>query len=139
QMDCARLALRKGLERGADFWLFLEDDLDFNRHLYHNLCQWRPVRTRTVTLAGLYNPNLRELACDIKHDARIVSPTAVFGSQAFLISKETAIYIVRHWHRVDGGQDIKMSRLAGRLNRPIYYHAPSLVQHIGVKSIWGGF
>jgi hypothetical protein len=32
-------------------------------------------------------------------------------------------------------QDIKMSRLAARLG-PIYYHLPSLVQHVGVKSTW---
>jgi hypothetical protein len=32
-----------------------------------------------------------------------------------------------------------MARLAGRLDRPLYYHVPSLVQHVGKKSVWGGF
>jgi hypothetical protein len=35
-------------------------------------------------------------------------------------------------------QDIKISRLVGRLGHPIIYHAPSLVQHTGKTSVWGG-
>jgi hypothetical protein len=39
-------------------------------------------------------------------------------------------YIVRRWDEVAGGQDIRISRLAGRQRKPIFYHAPSLVQHL---------
>jgi hypothetical protein len=35
-------------------------------------------------------------------------------------------------------QDIKMSRLAAKIGKPIYYHSPSLVQHVGQASVWGG-
>ena len=35
-------------------------------------------------------------------------------------------------------QDIRMSRLAGRFRPPLFYHAPSLVQHLGTVSTWGG-
>jgi hypothetical protein len=35
-------------------------------------------------------------------------------------------------------QDIKISRLAGRLKRQVLYHCPSLVQHVGKSSVWGG-
>ncbi len=138
QERCARLALKRALETPCDYILFLEDDLDFNRHIRHNLLHWRPVRAGMVALAGLYNPRLREAAFDFPNRARIVLPEGVFGSQAFLLSKPTADYVVRHWHRVGGLQDIKISRLAGRLKQPILYHAPSLVQHIGSQSVWGG-
>ncbi len=117
-----------------NYILFLEDDLDFNRHIRHNLHNWGPVKNKTVTLASLYNPRVRELACDLRNNARIVEPHSVFGSQAFLISRPTVEYLLRHWKKVDGMQDIKISRLAGLLRNPIFYHAPSLVQHIGVQS-----
>jgi len=130
QAVCAYLALKKALEGRADYILFLEDDLDFNRHIRRNLERWAPVQAKQVTLASLYNPRVRESACDLRNNARIVEPGHVFGSKAFLISQETVRHIVRHWTRVEGGQDIKIARLAGRLRRPIFYHAPSLVQHI---------
>jgi hypothetical protein len=34
-------------------------------------------------------------------------------------------------------QDIKLSRLAAPLC-PLLFHSPSLVQHVGVASTWGG-
>jgi hypothetical protein len=53
-------------------------------------------------------------------------------------SLDTARFIAAHWHEIEGMQDIKMSRLAARGGWPIYYHSPSLVQHIGRVSTWGG-
>jgi ADP-heptose:LPS heptosyltransferase len=138
QLQSSRLALKKSLDYRADYILFLEDDLDFNRHIRHNLCNWKPVRLRAVTLAGLYNPGLREKACDIRSNTRVVDATSVFGSQALLLSKEAIDYIVRRWDDVAGLQDIKISRLAARLGNPMLYHAPSLVQHVGSRSTWGG-
>jgi ADP-heptose:LPS heptosyltransferase len=138
QVQSSRLALAKSLEFGADYILFLEDDLDFNRHIRHNLCHWDPIRRGVVTLAGLYNPRLRESACDLRSHARIIDPNSAFGSQALLLSKETVAYVVRRWDDVPGLQDTRISRLAGRLGKPVFYHAPSLVQHIGASSTWGG-
>jgi hypothetical protein len=138
QMDCAHEALKRGVAFGTDYVLFLEDDLEFNVHLRHNLLNWEPLVKKSVTLASLYNPGVRDLAWDARNNARIVGPKDIFGSQAFLISKRAVDYLVRFWRRVEGGQDIKISRLAGRLGHPIYYHAPSLVQHIGTRSVWGG-
>jgi ADP-heptose:LPS heptosyltransferase len=137
ETQCAYLALKKGLEHGADYILLLEDDLDFNRHLGHNLQNWGPLKAGVVTLASLFNPKVRELACDLRNNARIVNSNEVFGSQAFLIANDTVQYIVRHWDEVAGGQDIKISRLAGRQRKPIFYHAPSLVQHIRTPSALG--
>lgn len=138
QSRWAYRALKASLELDAEYILFLEDDLEFNQHIRHNLQNWQPLQARQVALAGLHNPSVRERACDLQHNARIVAPNSVIGSQALLISRETVHYLVRHWHRVQGMQDFRISRLAHRLRNPILYHAPSLVQHIGVRSLWGG-
>jgi len=60
---------------------------------------------------------------------------SVYGSQAFVMSREMAEHFVANWWDVEGMQDIKMSRLAAQKG-PIYYHQPSLVQHVGLVSTW---
>jgi hypothetical protein len=138
QVQSSFLALQKTLDYRTDYILFLEDDLDFNRHIRHNLCHWDPIRRGVVTLAGLYNPRFWGRAFDLRSQARIIDPNSAFGSQALLLSKETVAYVVRRWDDVLGLQDTKISRLVGRLGKPVFYHAPSLVQHIGSSSTWGG-
>ena len=146
QESTALRLLQRAVADGPDYILFLEDDLEFNRHLRFNLEHWYPlVNTppRRPFFASLYNPNgkgrLRTVsfAAETRHAYFVVDPNTVFGSQAFLLSLVTARYIVEHWNNVIGMQDIKMSRLAARFG-PIYYHTPSLVQHVGVDSAWGG-
>jgi hypothetical protein len=139
QTHTSYLALLEGVKSEADYILFLEDDLEFNRWFYHNVCHWPVLSQRRLTLGGLYNPGVKPLACDIKGHATVVEPQAIFGSQAFLISCRAARFFLQHWSDLEGMQDIKMSRLAGRMKKPIFYHAPSLVQHLGVQSVWGGF
>jgi hypothetical protein len=139
QAHTAYLALRRCAGSKADYLLFLEDDLEFNRFLWTNLHRWQPLLERRVTLAGLYNPGLRTFACDVEKNARIVAPDVVFGSQALLLSRATIRHVLQHWETVGGMQDIRISRLAGQLQNPIYYHAPSLVQHVGRDSLWGGY
>jgi len=132
--------VRRTVESGHELILFLEDDLDFNRRIRHNLEHWYPLvrrRPSTPFFASLYNPGVGLLTKSPQHSFFVANPVGVFGSQAFLISSGVARYIVEHWWDVVGMQDIKMSRLAARLC-PIYYHSPSLVQHIGVVSAWGG-
>lgn len=135
--------LQKAVADGPDFILFLEDDLGFNQYLRHNLQHWDPLVNlplRRHFFASLYNPafpSVRPLVLDSRHAFFVADPRTVFGSQAFLLSLVTARYITEHWCDVIGMQDIKMSRLAARVC-PIYYHTPSLVQHVGVKSVWGG-
>ncbi|MCL4177400.1 MAG: hypothetical protein KJ072_06605 [Verrucomicrobia bacterium] len=130
-------ALRRGLESGGDYILFLEDDLVFNRHLWHNLMCWRPLRQGCLALGGLYNPGLLESACSTADQAMLVKANRVFGSQALLLSRAATVQVVREWRRVRGMQDIRISRLAGKPG-PVYYHSPSLVQHVGFRSLWGG-
>ena len=130
-------ALKESLKRDADYILLLEDDLVFNRHLRHNVQNWPPVRTRAATLAGLYNSKVCELAYDLKNNLRIVDANSIFRSQAFLIARTTIAHLLRHWNNLGGTQAIKISRLAARLRNPIVYHAPSLVNRIGIPSeVW---
>ncbi len=140
QERTARRLLERACDRAHDFILFLEDDLEFNRHLRHNLERWQPLIETTAHghfFGSLYNPTILERQRRSESAYFIAEPEAVYGSQAFVLSVATARHIVRHWEEVPGMQDIKMSRLAARVG-PIYYHLPSLVQHVGVASVWGG-
>jgi ADP-heptose:LPS heptosyltransferase len=133
-----QLALRRGLEARAEYLLLLEDDLVFNRHLLHNLAAWLPLKSGAVTLAGLYNPGIKALACDVKNRFFVADPRAVFGGQAFLLSAATVNFLLERWGEEAGPPDLRLPRLAARLGRPLFYHAPSLVQHVGRQSTWGG-
>ena len=140
QETTARKTLEKAVTDGPDFILFLEDDLQFNRHLRHNLLHWAPLletQSEANFFASLYNPMV--LPLEVHYDQAFfrAHPDSVYGSQAFLLSLRTARYIVQHWPEIPGMQDIKMSRLASRLC-PIFYHTPSMVQHVGQASAWGG-
>jgi len=133
----SRAALKAALKTGTEFILFMEDDLIFNKSLYHNLCCWLPPRQEDLFLGSLYNPGIREWRRCKKDNYFVAEPDAVYGSQCFLMNRQVAKYLVEHWSEVEGMQDIKISRLIARF-APIYYHTPSLVQHVGTQSVWGG-
>jgi hypothetical protein len=136
-----RRILHKSRRNGDEIFLLLEDDLDFNLHLVHNLAAWNPLKKFTsgqhffASLCNLGVPaqrTFRELAYS---EAR---PEAAFGSQALLLSRFTVNYLLTCWGVEPGPHaDVKMLRLAGRVG-PIYYSIPSLVQHVGRPSLWGG-
>jgi hypothetical protein len=151
----ALAALTNALQRlHSDILLFMEDDLIFNRHLVHNLTCWKPLADferagdhHGYFFGSLYDPNIRELEAFPDEHYFIADSDAVYGSQCFVMSRAMAEYFVEHWWEVPGMQDIKMSRLAGGATSggwsvlpkcPIHYHVPSLVQHVGFKSAWGG-
>jgi hypothetical protein len=131
--------LERAIRDRPEFVLFLEDDLEFNRHLRHNLECWEPLRSSSDGhfFGSLYDPNIRRLESAPERSFFVADPGAVYGSQAFVLSLATAAFVVGAWEAVEGMQDIRMSRLASRLG-PIHYHLPSLVQHTGVESAWGG-
>ncbi len=136
QVLTARRLLDQALAAGEwDYLLFLEDDLAWNVHLKHNLHRWWPLRVGRIHLASLYNPGVTLLVQG--PNCAAADPDTVYGSQAMLLSRRCASYIGEHFHEGEGMQDIIFSRLGGRL-APIYYHVPSLVQHIGAASVWGG-
>lgn len=131
-------ALQQFLDHSADYLLLLEDDLCFNSYLRFNVEHWRPYRLREITLAGLYNPGLYEIAYDVIGHAVAVAPESVFGTQALLLSRPAVGHVVSAWNTVDSPADHRLALLVGQLRRPLYYHAPSLVQHQQVPSTWGG-
>lgn len=137
-------AIQAALNHSAsndDFIIFCEDDIIFNRHLRHNLENWLPLKriagTGAFFFASLYDCTIREISRHEEDHYFIADPNAVYGSQCYVFSVSLARYFVAHWWEVQGMQDIKMSRLAAT-HCPIYYHTPSLVQHVGIASVWGG-
>jgi ADP-heptose:LPS heptosyltransferase len=138
QTETARLALESCLHSNASHVLFLEDDLEFNRHIRHNLSSWVPLRKGVIVLASLYNPGMRAWAWNARENYSLCNPHVSFGSQAYVLSKHALKYILNHWNEVKGKQDLRITRLAARLQTPMFYHTPSLVQHVGENSTWGG-
>ncbi|MGA2863836.1 MAG: hypothetical protein ABSF95_05060 [Verrucomicrobiota bacterium] len=132
-------ALKAGLETGADYVLFLEDDPAFNRRLRENLRLWPLLQQGRLAVLGLYNPGLPELAWDLAHHAVLVDPNRVFASQAMLLSRPGVECLLEHWFKAPPPLDLKPGWLAANLGQPVAYHCPSLVQHLGRKSVWGGF
>jgi hypothetical protein len=132
--------LRRALADESDLILFLEDDLRFNRYLRFNVEHWTPFGEVTPDehfFASLYNPGVCFLERSEESSYCLVDARCVYGSQALLLSRATARYVVAHWDEEGGFQDNRMARLAARLGR-IYYHVPSLIQHVGLVSGWGG-
>ncbi len=139
--ELVRRILRRGAKNSAELFLFLEDDLDFNLHFIHNLTTWHPLRQ--LSQGQHFFASMCNLGVSFKETFpnlayREADPHAAFGSQAFLISKTTARYFVTCWGVEPGPHaDVKLLRLAARVV-PILYHLPSIVQHVGSPSLWGG-
>jgi hypothetical protein len=130
--------LEETIRDGLDFSLYVEDDVLFNVHLWHNLLHWSALDD--VTLASLYNPGIAGLSISPKKHCNIAIPENIYGSQCFLVSRECAFFMLENWHCIPPDYmflDRSLPRLAGMMGRPIYYHRPSLVQHDdGVSSSW---
>ncbi len=139
--ELARRILRFAAKQDDEMFLFLEDDLDFNRHFLHNLAAWTPLqqhRAGNHFFASLYNPGIRFLRLFPDFAYGEASASSVLGSQALILSRATARYVVTCWGVEPGPfADCKVARLAGRVC-PLFYHLPSLVQHMGTDSLWGG-
>jgi hypothetical protein len=72
------------------------------------------------------------------HEAYFVADVKyVQGSQAFILSLASACHLIEHWDELDDPHDFRMPRLLGKVCS-VYYHTPSLVQHVGRSSTWGG-
>jgi hypothetical protein len=87
--------------------------------------------------ASLYNPGhplitRRETEC-----YAVADPRWLWGSQALLVSTRTLRYIDRNWDNASGNPDQRMPLLV-RAITPIYYHVPSLVDHVPARTTWGG-
>lgn len=139
--ELVRRILRRAAGNNAEMFLFLEDDLDFNLHFIHNLTSWPPLQQFSqgqYFFASLCNLGIAFPKSFPDQAYREADPAIAFGSQAILISKATARYLITCWGVEPGPHaDIKLLRLAGRIG-PVLYYLPSLVQHVGAPSLWGG-
>ena len=139
--DTARRLLESAVERECDLALFLEDDVDFHPMLRRCLDEWMPLRARSAGdhfFASLYNPNVDPLAGAQEGPTYFVAdPEKSYGSQAYVIARPTMQHLLAHWDDIPRGYDIKMTRLAAQVT-PLYYHRPSLVEHLAVRSLIGG-
>jgi hypothetical protein len=133
-------ALAVAAESEADLILTMEDDLTFNRSLRANLMRWQRLRGIDGSqpfYASLYDPGFAAVHNRPRDRYAVMDPKAVWGGQALLVSRALAGYFVAHWEEEWGEPDMRMPRLASRFV-PIYYHRPSLVDHVGHESTWGG-
>lgn len=139
--ELIRRILRRAGGNNAEMFLLLEDDLDFNLHFIHNLAAWPPLQQLSQGqhfFASMCNLGVAFPKSFPDRAYREADPHVAFGSQALLISKATARYFVTCWGVEPGPfADIKLLRLAARVG-PVLYYLPSLVQHVGVPSLWGG-
>jgi hypothetical protein len=124
-----------------DVFLYLEDDLAFNRWIRHNLERWPPIIDRRPgdhLFASLYNPNIVPRAsAEDPATAIVIDPRQFYGAQAMLMSAVTARRILDEWDDAAGPLDLRISRLGARWS-PVWFHRPSLVQHRPVPSASGG-
>jgi hypothetical protein len=141
-VDTGLAVLRRAVDESTtddDVFLFLEDDVTFNRSIRHNLERWDPIVDRRPDghlFGSLYNPNVVAPTTDGR-TAIAADPRQFYGSQGLVLSVTTARSLVEWWDDRDGPLDLRISRLAARWS-PLWYHAPSLVQHRAVESTWGG-
>ena len=137
-----RRMLERALDSEADYYLFLEDDLIFNFHLRHNLEHWAPVSDRTLWAGSLFNPAIRiaetnplslwgarSCVCERGH---------FFGTQAVVMSRRAVIETLREWDVTPGPYDLRLGAIVERYSPGVVLHLPSLVQHVGARSTWGG-
>jgi hypothetical protein len=134
--------LRVAAEIPADYTLLLEDDIEVNRHLRHNLLHWNPLRDGNLILGSLYNADVAHLPgyrpdadADEQHSF-VAEIRSVLGAQAVILSRAFLSYAVVHWYDAGAGQNRRLVRLASGFG-PMQYHTPSLVQHIAVESLYG--
>jgi hypothetical protein len=132
--------LRCAVLASAQFVLFLEDDLRFNRYLRHNLDWWLhtvDAGPSSHFFGTLFNSSASSFGSNVCGNTFVVDEKCAFGSQALLFSLATARHLLEHWEWHGGLHDFRMYYLASMVG-PIYGHTPSLVQHVNVPSTWGG-
>ena len=139
QEDTARRLLELAAAAGDEFVLFLEDDLDFNAHLRHNLEHWQPLldaEPDSHLMASLYDPGVAAVHWDLEHAFSIAHPELVYGSQAFVLARRNGRG--RPCRLVDGSghaghQDLPDRRVARADPLPPALARPArrLSQHVG--------
>lgn len=135
-----RRLIARAAEQDADFVLVCEDDVVFCNAFRHNLSSWALLNSTQpggAFFASLYNPNRPFIVKRSDERYLVAHPDSVWGAQALLLTPHMARFIDAHWDEAGGNPDQRMPRLAARVT-PVYFHVPSLVDHAGVPTTWGG-
>ncbi len=128
-----RIRLLEKARSGPDYLLLLDGNLEFNRHFRHNLTRWAPVRNGVADLASVYNPGVREIACDWGSNLRLAEARPATDGTAWLVSCAALKHTLQGRPKYNNPPSVGLSRLFGRPKLPIFYHAPSLVQRVGIR------
>lgn len=121
----------------ADWFLFLEDDLDFHPRLAEHVSAWEALGDARCSLASLFNPSLQSMPhADAPAHSFAAKVSTFMGAQALLLRRAAAARALAEWKNLRG---LTSQRLAGLFgpDGPIWVHQPSLVQHVAVDSSWG--
>jgi hypothetical protein len=120
----------------CDYVAFCEDDILFNKSIYENLCNWKPLQDGAL-VASAYHDKAVEKA---PGNTILVPYDRVAGSQFLLVKKSWLPELLAWWPCVgdDLMQDLRVYRALGMQHSHVYLHAPTLVQHQSRPSTWGG-
>jgi hypothetical protein len=133
-----RSLLERAVGEPSGHVLLFEDDLGFVQGFREKMESWAPLRDgRLCAFGSFFNPGVPVLT---QADGWFLAdPAGVLGSQALVIARDFAQAVLDAWATLDGFPVMKMAALAARQSLPIYYHRPSLVEHLGTLSAWGGY
>ncbi|MGC4070203.1 MAG: hypothetical protein QM784_37195 [Polyangiaceae bacterium] len=136
-----RRALAQAARATTELVLLLEDDLVFCRHLARNLFSWPILHGQhpgRALYGSLYDPGHSFLRKSDTERYRAIHPCAMWGSQAIVMTPQTARFIDQNWDSGKENCDLRMPRLVSSITT-IYAHVPSLVEHADAPTTWGGF
>jgi hypothetical protein len=132
--------IRRTAESKGTYALLLEDDVVFGKWFPHNLLSWKLLHEPAPSgafYASLYNPSRPFIINRPEERFLVAAPGYVWGSQALVMTPQTARFIAANWDTAPGNPDQRMPRIAARVT-PIYMHVPSLVDHAPARTTWGG-
>jgi hypothetical protein len=81
-----------------------------------------------VDLATIYNPRLREVACDVSTHTRVISPHSGYEDPALIISRAAFRHLFKTGKRQQRFQLCDIPKLLARWGNLVQCHAPSLAQ-----------
>lgn len=114
----------------SDFVLLLEDQIQANRFLRHNLSHWRPVADGTLSLGSLVAPDVAHLPGYLPKSGDehsfLAEGRTVLGAHSLILSHRFVSYAAAHWKDSGSTQSRRLLRLASEFGT-MAYHAPSLV------------
>jgi hypothetical protein len=131
--------------------VILEDDVRVCRHLRHNLLTNQLVRRDVCDYLGLFMPDLIASPWERAEPHlgyRLAMPLyagpnalwekhRIWGSQGYCLSRRFLQSALERWDRLRDGQDARVLSVCSELKLPLWYTAPSLIEHSPLRSAYG--